>query len=254
MFGFGPLLMERFFFFQGGITTFTPIPNSWRMSIQLKQGQTYSLDESQYDLSAITVGLGWDPRRANSGKNWQKWLLPRQPRSFDLDAIAFLLDKQDKVTNLGYSKEMSEGQMAHLINSDIIYYNNLRHPGGAVYHTGDNRTGDGSGDIEQIIVRVRALDTKYHKILFLASIFEGNDRRQHFGMVDNAFIRAVDAQGKEMVRYDLSQNDDYDENCTMLFGEVFRDGPRWQFRALGKALQTDKFPQILENYVYTPSS
>ncbi len=220
------------------------------MSILLQKGQSYLLDESQFDLSAITIGLGWDPRKAMPrSKSWQKWLAPVPPQPFDLDAIAFLLDENEKIKNLGYSKEMGDGKMAHLINSDIIYFNNLRHPGGAVYHTGDNRTGDGSGDVEQILVRICSLDPLYHKILFMASIFEGKRRRQHFGLVDNAFIRAVDASGKEMVRYNLSQDKTYDEKCSMLFGEVSRDGARWQFRALGEALLTDKFPLILESYV-----
>jgi tellurium resistance protein TerD len=224
----------------------TPRP----MSILLQKGQSYSFDESRYDLSSITVGLGWDPRKEpERNAQWKKWLSSKARKPFDLDAIAFLLDQNTKIRNLGYSKEVREGQMAHLVNSDVVYFNNLRHPGGAVYHTGDNRTGDGSGDVEQIIVRIRALDPLYHKIIFLASIFEGNRRRQHFSMIDNAFIRAVDAQGREMVRYNLSHDETYEKKCTMLFGEVARGEAGWQFRALGEALETDEFPKILENYV-----
>lgn len=225
------------------------------MSIILKKGQSYILDESQYDLSAITVGLGWDPRESPLTESLlQKWFTPPKPSPFDLDAIAFMLDANEKVSNLGYSKEMGKGQLAHLVSSDIIYYNNLRHPEGAVYHTGDNLTGDGAGDDEQIIVRIQALHPKFHKILFLASIYEGIRRKQHFGMVQNAFIRAVDAEGKEMVRYNLSQNQLYQAKCSMLFGEVFREAGQWRFRALGEGLTTDAFPRILESYIYTPES
>ena len=208
------------------------------MAINLKKGQTIKLEKDVYDLSSVTVGLGWDVKE----KGFFASLLGKggQEEEFDLDAIAFMLNAEGKVANLG----------DRLVGGDVIFYNNLRHSSGNVYHTGDNRTGDGEGDDEQIILRLNRLDACYERIVILVSIYKGIERRQSFGQVENAFIRAVDAKGQEMLRYDLSNEEKYDGMCSMIFGEFYRRNGGWKFRAIGTPYQTDSFVSILrERYL-----
>lgn len=210
------------------------------MAIQLQKGQTINLDKDGHDLSAITMGLGWSIRKEKKG--FLSSFLGDKTEDCDLDAIAFLLDKNDKVANVGGDK---------LVGGDIVFFNNLRHMSGHVYHTGDNLVGgEGVGDDEQIVVSLSALEQKYEKILFLVSIYQGQQKKQHFGMVQNAFIRAIDAKGKEIARYSLSDDSSYNEMCTMVFGEVYRKDRGWKFRAIGDAYPFDSFVGVLKDYVY----
>jgi len=200
------------------------------MTINLKKGQTINLRKEQNDLSSVTIALGWDVAETGG-------------EDYDLDAIAFLLNAAGKVADTGDN---------HLVGGDIIYYHSLRHPSGNIYHTGDNLTGEGEEgeDDEEIIVKLNQMDPKYDKILFLVSIYKGLQKKQHFGKVDNAFIRAVDARGVEMFRYDLSSEPAFDGKCSMIFGELYRQEGGWQFRAIGTAFETDRFDEILnKNYI-----
>lgn len=138
---------------------------------------------------------------------------------------------------------------ATLENSDVIFFNNLRHPSGAIWLTGDNRTGDGDGDDEQIIVRLNDLHARYESIIFVVSIYQGRQRGQSFGKVSNAFIRAVDARGKEICRYNISGDESYSEYRSMTFAQVTRQGSGWEFRAIGTPHETDRFVDVLKNYV-----
>ena len=203
------------------------------MAINLKKGQTINLEKEVYDLSSVTVGLGWDVKE----KGFFESLLGNgsQEEEFDLDAIAFLLNAEGKVANIG----------DRLVGGDVIFYNNLRHPSGNVFHTGDNRTGDGEGDDEQIILRLNQLDARYERIVILVSIYKGIERRQSFGQVENAFIRAVDAKGQEMLRYDLSNEEQFSAMHSMIFGEFYRRNGGWKFRAIGTPYETDRFVEIL---------
>jgi stress response protein SCP2 len=205
------------------------------MAINLKKGQTINLEKDLYDLSSVTVGLGWDVKE----KGFLASLFGQggQDAEFDLDAIAFLLNAEGKVANLG----------DRLVGGDIIFYNNLRHSSGNVYHTGDNRTGDGEGDDEQIILRLDRLDACYERIVILVSIYKGIERHQSFGQVENAFIRAVDAKGQEMLRYDLSKEEQYSAMHSMAFGEFYRRDGGWKFRAVGTPYETDRFVEILRS-------
>ncbi len=205
------------------------------MAINLKKGQTINLEKDLYDLSSVTVGLGWDVKE----KGFLAALFGQggQDAEFDLDAIAFLLNAEGKVANLG----------DRLVGGDIIFYNNLRHSSGNVYHTGDNRTGDGEGDDEQIILRLDRLDACYERIVILVSIYKGIERHQSFGQVENAFIRAVDAKGQEMLRYDLSKEEQYSAMHSMAFGEFYRRDGGWKFRAVGTPYETERFVEILRS-------
>lgn len=219
------------------------------MAINLSKGQTINLDKNEHDLSQVTIGLGWKIRQKKKGF-FGKLLGPAEAE-FDLDALAFLLDEQDKVRNLGTQRDMGGGRVVGLQGADVVFFNNLRHPSGAVWHTGDDLTGGTGGDDERIIVKLNELPPTYHKILFLVTIYQGIQKNQNFGQVDNAFIRAVDAKGKEIARYNLSSDASYDGKCSMVFAEVYRKGSDWKFRALGQAYDSDSFVDILRNYVYS---
>jgi tellurium resistance protein TerD len=221
------------------------------MAISLVKGQTIDLRKNDkgetYDLSSVTIGLGWDVRQKNTG--FFSKLLGQQEEEYDLDAIAFLLDANDKVVNIGRVQQMADGRKISLVESDVVFFNNMRHPSGHIWLTGDNRTGAGDGDDEQIIVKLDSLDQRYQKILFVVSIYQGRVRNQHFGMVSNAFIRAVDAKNKEIARFSLSGDDTYNGMCSMVFSEVYRKDGTWKFRAIGAPEHTDSFSDILSRYV-----
>ena len=177
------------------------------MSISLAKGGNVSLSKEAPGLTRILIGLGWD-ERATDGTE------------FDLDASAFILGGNDKVRS----------------DSDFIFYNNLRSSDGSVEHAGDNRTGGGDGDDEQIKVDLARVPADVQKVAVTVTIHDGEGRRQNFGMVSNAFIRVVDeASGREITRYDL--NEDASVETAMIFGEVYRNGTDWKFRAVGQGFK-----------------
>jgi stress response protein SCP2 len=223
------------------------------MAINLQKGQTIDLrkndkGENIYDLSTVTIGLGWDVRQKESGFLSKLFGGGNEEEEYDLDAIAFLLDKNGKVADLGRQVQLSNGNQKGLFEGDIVFFNSMKHPSGHIWLTGDNRTGAGDGDDEQIIVKLDSLDEKYQKILFVVSIYQGKKNNQHFGMVDNAFIRAVDAKGKEITKYSLSGDESMNGMCSMIFSEVYRKDGEWKFRAIGDPQQTDNFVEILKKY------
>lgn len=213
------------------------------MAINLQKGQTVNLDKNTNDLSKITIGLGWKMRQPEKKGFFSKLMGGgKKEEDFDIDAIAFLLDQNGKVANLGNK----------LVGSDIIFFNNLRHPSGNIYHTGDNRVGGvGQQDDEQIIVRLNDMDPSCSRILFMAVIYQGMQRNQSFGEIESAFIRAVDGKGSEIVRYNLTADPESQGKRTMVFAECYRHGAEWKFRALGEGHTTDSFIDILRPYLYT---
>jgi stress response protein SCP2 len=252
------------------------------MAINLKKGQTIDLrkndkGESVYDLSQITVGLGWDVREEKKGF-LGKIFGGNNEEDFDLDAIAFLLDSNGFVANLGRELKFTNGHKVGLHGGDVIFFNSMTFPSGSgtsqmlypegssknvmaqkvkqllnngelIVHTGDNLTGEGEGDDEQIIVKLNALPSRIDKILFLVCIYQGKARNQHFGLVDNAFIRACDANGKEIARYSLSNSPEFNGMRSMVFGEMYRHNEEWKFRALGNPETTDNFIEILKRHI-----
>ena len=223
------------------------------MAINLQKGQTIDLRKNDkgdsYDLSQVTVGLGWDIRKKKGG--FLSGFLGGGDKGddFDLDAIAFLLDANGKVANMGRKARMPNGKEINLYEGDVIYFNSQKHPSGNIWLTGDNRTGASEGDDEQIIVKLDALDLKYQKILFLVCIYQGKSKNQHFSMVENAFIRAVDAKGKEIAKFNLSGDETLNGMCSMVFAEAYRREGTWKFRALGDPEATDNFVEILKKYI-----
>ncbi|HCA88134.1 MAG TPA: chemical-damaging agent resistance protein C [Streptomyces sp.] len=174
------------------------------MGVSLSKGGNVSLSKAAPGLTAVTVGLGWDVRTTTG-------------TDFDLDASALLVDAAGKV----------------LSDQHFIFFNNLKSPDGSVEHTGDNLTGEGEGDDEQIKVSLSTVPAEGDKIVFPVSIHEAESRQQSFGQVRNAFIRVVNqADGVELARYDLSE--DASTETAMVFGELYRNGAEWKFRAVGQ--------------------
>ncbi|ASE62507.1 TerD family protein [Chryseobacterium indologenes] len=224
------------------------------MAINLQKGQTIDLrkndrGESVYDLSKVTIGLGWDVRKQGGGFFGK---LFNKEAEYDLDAVAFLLDGNGKVANLGRTVQTNDGRQMGLYQGDVVFFNSMQHPSGNVWLTGDNRTGAGDGDDEQIIVKLDQLDQSYQKIVFLVTIYQGRTNNQHFGLIENAFIRAVDAKGKEITRYSLSGDSSMNGMCAMVFAEAYRHNGDWKFRAVGEPHHTDNFIDILrQQYAYS---
>jgi tellurium resistance protein TerD len=174
------------------------------MAVSLSKGQNVSLTKEDPGLKKVMFGLGWDVRRTDGA-------------AFDLDASAFVLDQNDKV----------------LSDQHFVFYNNLKDPSGAVSHSGDNLTGSGEGDDEQMTVDLGLLTPDAAKVAFVVTIHEAESRSQNFGQVSNAFIRAVNADSNnEIARYDLSE--DASVETAMIFGELYRHGSDWKFRATGQ--------------------
>jgi stress response protein SCP2 len=151
------------------------------------------------------------------------------------------------VANLGRTVTQN-GRNIGLYEGDVVFFNSMRHPSGNIWLTGDNRTGAGDGDDEQIIVKLDSLDQRYQKILFVVAIYQGRQKNQHFSMIENAFIRAVDNKGKEITRFSLSGDATYNSMCSMVFAEVYRKDGTWKFRAIGEPYNTDTFVDILKQY------
>lgn len=178
------------------------------MPVNLKKGQKVSLTKDNPGLTKVVVGLGWDVNAFDTGGD------------FDLDAAAFL------VTNTGKTS----------CSEDFVYYGNLSHPSGAVVHQGDNRTGVGEGDDEQIKVDLSKVPANIEKIVFTATIYEAEERRQNFGQVSNAFIRIYnEVTGEELLRYDLGE--DFSIETAAVFGELYKNGAEWKFNAIGSGYQ-----------------
>ena len=174
------------------------------MGVSLSKGGNVSLTKEAPGLTAVTVGLGWDARSTTG-------------TDFDLDASAILVDPAGKVTS----------------DKDFVFFNNLVSADGSVKHLGDNLTGAGEGDDEQVDVDLSAVPSGVDKIVFPVSIYEAEGRSQSFGQVRNAFIRIVNkAGGAEIARYDLSE--DASTETAMVFGELYRNGAEWKFRAVGQ--------------------
>lgn len=212
------------------------------MAISLKKGQGVSLKKSVYDLSMVTVGLGWD---VNEEKKGFFGSIFGKNEEYDLDVVAFLCDADGKVRNLG----STEPGRQRLVGGDIIFFNSMRHNSGCIWLTGDNRTGAGDGDDEQIIVKLNDLPDAFHKIVFVVQIYNAQEQGQNFGKVQNAFIRAVDNKGKEMARFDLSGGVGFSQYRSMLFAEMVREQDGWKFNAIGSPDQSDSFIVWLKQYL-----
>ena len=195
------------------------------MSISLQKGQKVNLSKEKKGLSRVVVGLGWDEVKRSRG------FFALKPAPIDCDASAILLQN---------------GRMAG--RDDLVYYNNLTHKSGTVRHMGDNLTGEGEGDDEQIVIDLDRVPSEYDKIVIVVNIYSAVQRKQHFGMIQNAFIRLVDARNnKEMCKYNLTEN--YSGMTAMIFGEIYRYNGEWKFNAVGNGTTDPGLGELCQRFV-----
>ena len=195
------------------------------MSVSLQKGQKVSLSKENAGLNRIVVGLGWDEVQQKV-----RFFAPK-PQSSDCDASALLL-KNGKLVD----------------NKDVVFFGNLRHKSGTVQHMGDNLTGAGEGDDEQIVIDLASVPAEYDKIVIVVNIYQAVQRRQHFGLIQNAFIRLVDARNNtEMCKYNLTEN--YSGMTAMIFGEVYGHNGEWKFNAIGQGTNDPGLGELTRRYI-----
>ncbi|AZB41351.1 TerD family protein [Bacillus sp. FJAT-42376] len=178
------------------------------MAISLAKGQKVDLTKSNPGLTNIVVGLGWDVNKYDGGQD------------FDLDSSVFLLNAEGKCSS----------------EADFVFYNNTKGANGAVEHTGDNRTGAGEGDDEQVKVNLTSVPESIQKIAFTITIHDAETRSQNFGQVSNSYVRILnESNGEELIRYDLGE--DFSIETAVVVGELYRHGAEWKFSAIGSGYQ-----------------
>ena len=195
------------------------------MSISLTKGQKVSLSKENAGLSKLMLGLGWDELPQKS-----KGFFGAKPQAIDCDASVLML---------------KNGKLAG--KEDLIYFGNLKHASNTVQHLGDNLTGAGAGDDEQVIIELAQVPADYDRVVVVVNIYQAQQRKQHFGMIQNAFIRLVDSQtNQEMFKYNLT--DDYSGMTAMIFGEVYRNNGEWKFTAIGQGTTDPGLGEVAARY------
>ena len=178
------------------------------MPVNLQKGQKVSLTKDNPGLNNVVIGIGWDVNSFDTGVD------------FDLDSSAFMLTDAGRVSN----------------QDDFIFFGNLTHPSGSVRHLGDNLTGAGDGDDEQIRIELSKVPANISRIAFTVTIYDAEQRRQNFGQVSNAYVRIFDeSNGVELLRYDLGE--DFSIETAAVFGELYKNGAEWKFNAIGSGYQ-----------------
>jgi len=191
------------------------------LSINLQKGQKIDLTKGGSGLKKVMVGLGWDEVKQSGG--FFSMLFNPSPASIDCDASAIVCGNNGKIISAD-------------IKQSVVYYGNLKHPSGAIIHQGDNLTGAGDGDDEQIMVDINRLPSNVGKVVFTVNIYDARTKGQHFGMIQNAFIRLVNVDNnQEICRYNLSEN--YTNMTGLVVGEIYRKGSEWKFNAIGQPVK-----------------
>ncbi|MGD6975799.1 TerD family protein [Bacillus altitudinis] len=200
------------------------------MAITLEKGQRIDLTKGKAGLTNILVGLGWDPV-SQGGGFLGKLFGGGGGADIDCDASVLML-KNDKFVE----------------NKDLIYFGNLKSKCGSVEHTGDNLTGEGDGDDEQVLVNLSKVPGNVNKLVFVVNIYDALRRNQHFGMIQNAYIRIVDrSNNQELVKYNLK--DEYAGKTSLIVGELYRHENEWKFAAVGDGTNDAKLADITRNYI-----
>ena len=200
------------------------------MGVNLQKGQKVNLKKSDGQaLSRIRIGLGWDPVEQKKGGLFGSIFGGSAP-DIDCDA-SVIVCKGGRLSGKG----------------DVVYFGNLKHSSGAIVHTGDNLTGEGEGDDEQILVDLTAVPQDYDKLVFVVNIYDCESRKQDFGMIANAFIRICDERtGEEFCRYNLSES--YAGMTAMIFGEIYRYNGEWKFNAIGQGTKDKGLNELARRY------
>ncbi|MBS4190923.1 TerD family protein [Bacillus sp. FJAT-49705] len=201
------------------------------MAINLQKGQSVDLTKGNPGLSKILVGLGWDPVQSKGGGLFGSLFGGGGGQNVDCDASVLMLGENEKIRN----------------NSDVIYFGNLKSNDGSVQHTGDNITGDGDGDDEQILIDLNRVPSQIQKLVFVVNIYDSLKRKQHFGMIQNAFIRIVNsATNQELIHFNLT--DDYSGKTCLVAGEIYRHGGDWKFAAIGTGTTAPGLADVVRSY------
>ncbi len=203
------------------------------MAINLQKGQRVDLTKGNPGLSKIMVGLGWDPVQKSSGGGLFGGLFGGggSGANVDCDASVILLGANDKLQN----------------NNDVVYFGNLKSKDGSIIHSGDNLTGDGDGDDEQVSIELNKVPSHVEKLVFVVNIYDAVKRKQHFGMIRNAFIRVVNpSNNQELIKYNLT--DDYSGKTSLIVGELYRHGNEWKFAAVGTGTNASGLSEVVRSY------
>ncbi len=202
------------------------------MAINLQKGQRVDLTKGNPGLSKIMVGLGWDPvQQKGGGLLGSLFGGGGSGGNVDCDASVLMLDENGKVKG----------------NSDVIYFGNLKSRDGSIQHSGDNLTGDGAGDDEQVFVELAQVPASVHKLVFVVNIYDAIKRKQHFGMIQNAFIRIVNPSSNEtLLHYNLTDN--YNGMTSLIVGELYRHGQEWKFGAIGSGTSAGSLGEVVKSY------
>lgn len=196
------------------------------MSVSLKKGQKVSLSKENAGLSRIIIGLGWD-----EASQKKRFFFAPKTQAIDCDASAILL-QNGKFIN----------------NTDLVYFGNLSHKTGTVCHMGDNLTGVGAGDDEHIMIDLSAIPAQYDRVVIVVNIYQAVERKQHFGMIQNAFCRVIDGRtNQEMCKYNLTE--DYSGMTAMIFGEVYRNNGEWKFNAIGQGTKDTGLGELAKRFI-----
>ncbi len=195
------------------------------MAISLAKGQKIDLTKGNAGLTSLLVGLGWDPVA-------KKGFFGKKTPDIDCDASVIMLNQQGKIER----------------NEDVIYFGNMNSSCGSVHHTGDNLTGAGDGDDEQILVDLNKVPDRIHRLLFIVNIYRCVEKKQDFGMIENAFIRIVDKSNQsELAHFNLTEN--YGGLTALMPGEIYRHNGEWKFSAIGQATNDVSIKEIVNKYL-----
>ncbi len=202
------------------------------MSVNLQKGQRIDLSKNGDSLSKIMIGLGWDPVTQGESKGILGGLFKKSAPNIDCDASVLMLDENNKLNS----------------GDSIIYFGNLKSKCGSVVHTGDNLTGEGEGDDEQILVDLSKIPQKINKLVFVVNIYDCLRRKQDFGLIQNAYIRISNSvSNKELVKYNLSDN--YSGKTSLITGEIYRHNDGWKFVAIGEGTNNESLKSIAQQYL-----
>ena len=204
------------------------------MAINLQKGQKINLTKGGAGLNQVLVGLGWDEAPQSSG--FLCSLLGNKNKTIDCDASVILCGANGKL-------------VSNDTKQNCVYFGNLRHSSGAIIHQGDNLTGAGEGDDEQIVVNLSKIPADVHKLVFVVNLYDAKTKNQHFGMIRNAYIHLVDMEhASEICRFNLSEN--YNEMTGLVVGEIYRKDGEWKFNAVGQGVkEASRLQSLLKLYV-----
>jgi stress response protein SCP2 len=202
------------------------------LAINLQKGQRVDLTKSNPGLSKIMVGLGWDPVQSGKGGLFGSLFGGgSSSQNVDCDASVIMLGENDKLQN----------------NNDVVYFGNLKSKCGSIQHSGDNLTGAGDGDDEQVVVDLNKVPATIQKLVFVVNIYDSVKRKQHFGMIQNAFIRIVNPTNQqELLLYNLT--DDYSGKTCLVAGEIYRNGSEWKFAAVGNGTNAASLGEVVRSF------